>query len=239
MTEVPPTLTPEQAELAARKAQRWSDPATERGAQERLALINVQAKRNEPRTRMQLTQLQKAPGIKHKIYWLRELAQTFGEAVAPHAACTDGCSGCCYQPVALTLQEAEVIARETGAQLQMPASWSTEAAMQYVGQPCPFLRDGRCSIYRQRPMVCRLIFSMDTDALLCQNVPGVRSQAPYADHSAYKELYVRAHVGRVKSDEAMQAALKTLQMADLREFFPHGLPPAAGNSANSTKDGAS
>ena len=228
MTEPEITLTPEQAELAARKAQRWNDPATERAAQERVALVNIQAQRNEPRTRMQLTQLQKAPGIKHKIYWLRELAQTFGEAVAPHAACTDGCSGCCYQPVALTLQEAEVIARETGAQLQMPPGWSTQPALQYVGQACSFLQDGRCTIYRHRPMVCRLIFNMDADALLCQNVPGVRSQAPYADHSAYKELYVRAHVGRVKSEEALQAALQALQMADLREFFPNGLQPVAG-----------
>ena len=175
---------------------------------------------------MQLTQLQKAPGLKHKIYWLRELAQTFGEAVAPHAACTDGCAGCCYQPVSLTLEEAEVIARETGAPLRTPASWTTGPVLQYVGEPCPYLHDARCTIYRHRPMVCRLIFNMDADALLCQNIPGVRSQAFYADHSLYKELYVRAHLGRIKDDEAMQTALKGLQMADLREFFPRGLGPA-------------
>jgi Fe-S-cluster containining protein len=235
MTEVAPTLTPEQAELAARKAERWSDPNTQLRAEERVALANVQAKRNEPRTRTQLTQLQKAPSIKHKIYWLRELAATFGEAVAPHAACRDACSGCCYQPVALTRQEAEVIARETGAPLHQPASWSTEPQMRYVGQACPFLRDDRCTIYRHRPMVCRLIFNMDVDALLCQTVPGVRSQAPYADHSAYKELYVRAHLGRVKDDEAMQAALKSLRMADLREFFSDGL--GVTTEADSAKGG--
>ena len=56
--------------------------------------------------------------------------------------------------------------------------------------------------------------------------PGVRSQAPYADHGIYKELYIRAHLGKLRSDEEMQAALKGLRMADLREFFPHGLGKA-------------
>ena len=43
---------------------------------------------------------------------------------------------------------------------------------------------------------------------------------------ACKELYIRAHLGKVKSQEEMQAALKALPMADLREFFPHGAGPA-------------
>ena len=233
MTESTPSLTPEQAELVARQAERWSDPQTQLDAQERVARVNVRARRNEARMAIQVTQLDKAPGIKHKIYWLRQLADTFADAVAPHAACTDGCSGCCYQPVSLTLQEAQVIARETGLPMQMPAAWSTGPVLQYVGQPCPFLRDARCTIYEHRPLVCRVIFNMDKDALLCQMVPGSRSRAPYADPSVHKELYVRAHLGRVKSDEEMRSALQGLQMADLREFFPHGLQPKAG--ADGTK----
>jgi Fe-S-cluster containining protein len=171
----------------------------------------------------QLKQLDKAPAIKHKIYWLRQMAETFADAVAPHAACKDACSGCCYQPVSLTLQEAELISRETGTPMQTPDRWSSEPVMKYAGEPCSFLKDDRCTIYQHRPMVCRLIFNMDADALLCQMVPGSRSQAPYADHSIYKELYIRAHLGRVRSQEGMQAALKGLRMADLREFFPNGL----------------
>lgn len=215
-------LTPEQQALVALQAQRWNDPATRQGAQQRLALASERARRNEGRVKTQLTQLDKAPGVKQKIYWLRQLAQGFAEAVTPHAACTDGCSGCCYQPVSLTLQEAELIARETGAPLQTPASWSADVVLDHVGQPCPFLRDARCSIYSHRPMACRLMFNMDVDALLCQMVPGALSHVPYADYKDHKELYIRAHLGRVRSDAEMQAALKELRMADVRAFFPDG-----------------
>jgi Fe-S-cluster containining protein len=224
-------LTPEQAELVARQAERWNDPRTQDDARARVALVNVRAKANEPRLTSQLRQLEKAPAIKHKIYWLRQMAETFADAVAPQAACSDACDGCCYQPVSVTLQEAEMISREIGVPLQTPAEWSTLPVMKYAGQPCPFLQDARCSIYQHRPMVCRLIFNMDADSLLCQMVPGARSQAPYADHSIYKELYIRAHLGKVKSQEEMQAGLKGLRMADLREFFPNGLrKPMHGDS---------
>jgi Fe-S-cluster containining protein len=219
-------LTPQQAELVARQAERWNDPRTQDDARARLALVNVRAKANEQRLNKQLRQLDKAPAIKHKIYWLRQMAETFADAVAPHAACADACDGCCYQPVSVTLEEAQVISREIGVPLRMPDQWNNLPVMKYAGQPCSFLQDSRCTIYRHRPMVCRLIFNMDSDALLCQMVPGARSQAPYADHSIYKELYIRAHLPKVKSQEEMQAALQALRMADLREFFPNGLRKA-------------
>ena len=223
MTEPNRALAPEQAELVARQAERWNDPATRRDAQRRVMQAKAQAQRNEGRMRTQLRQVDRAPGIRHKIYWLRELAGTFAGAVAPLAACTTGCAACCYQPVQVTLQEAEVIANETGARMQTPTAWSNEPGMQYVGRACSFLQDSRCTIYAQRPVACRLMFNMDADALLCQMVPGALSHVPYADYSDHKELYVRAHLGKVKTQAEMQAALKALQMADLREFFPQGL----------------
>ena len=223
MSEPNLPLTAEHAELVARQAERWNDPRTQDDARARVAVVNVRARANEPRLNSQLRQLEKAPAIKHKIYWLRQMAETFADAVAPQAACSDACDGCCHQPVSVTVQEAEVISREIGVPARTPTEWSTLPVLKYAGQPCPFLEDARCTIYQHRPMVCRLIFNMDADALLCHMVPGARSQAPYADHSIYKELYVRAHLGKVKSREEMQAALKSLRMADLREFFPNGL----------------
>ena len=223
MNEPTAPLTPQQAELVARQAERWNDPRTQDDARARLALANVRAKANEPRLTSQLKQLNKAPTIKHKIYWLRQMAETFADAAAPQAACRDACDGCCYQSVAVTQQEAEVISREIGMPLQAPTEWSTLPVRKYAGQPCSFLRDSRCTIYQHRPIICRLIFNMDADALLCQVAAGARSQAPYADNSLYKELYIRAHLGKVKGQEEMQVALKSLLMADLREFFPHGL----------------
>ena len=231
MTEPAAFPDPGRADLVARQAERWNDPETQRRARARLLLANARAERNATRMGTQLKQLAKAPGIRHKIFWLRELAATFADAVAPHAACSQGCAACCYQPVAVTQQEAEVIAKETGALMQTPAVFSAEADLRHVGRACPFLEHSRCTIYQSRPMACRLMFNMDADALLCQMVPGELAHVPYADYSQHKELYVRAHLGRVKNDQEMQAALKALQMADLRDFFPRGLrtkPPPGG-----------
>ena len=122
LNEVDGNSALDQAALVARQSKRWNDPKTQHDAQARIALAGVRAKRNEGRGWSQLAQLNKAPGIGHKIYWLRELAETFGDAVAPHAACTSGCAGCSYQPVALTQQEAQMIAKETGARMHTPAA---------------------------------------------------------------------------------------------------------------------
>lgn len=227
------TIPADQGALVARQAERWNDPQTQERAQQRVALAAQRARANEPRMREHLKQLEKAPKIQHRIFWLRQIAATFADAVGPHAACTSGCDACCRQPVALTLEEAQVIARETGAPLQQPATWSHEGQDQYVAQPCSFLEAHRCTIYEHRPMACRLMFSMDADALLCERVPGALSRMPYADYSQYKELYIRSHLGKVKTQAEFTQALDQLRLADVREFFPNGLrgtpPPAAGH----------
>jgi Fe-S-cluster containining protein len=33
--------------------------------------------------------------------------------------------------------------------------------------PCTVLKNGECSIYAHRPLVCQIYFSVDTDALFC------------------------------------------------------------------------
>ncbi|HEX7888822.1 MAG TPA: YkgJ family cysteine cluster protein [Ramlibacter sp.] len=208
--------------LVERQAERWADPRTQQRAQEQVRLAAQRARASEPRVGGLLKQLEKAPRIQHRIFWLRQLAEVFGESVGPHSACSAGCDACCRQPVVLTQQEAEVIARETGAPLHQPATWSAKGDERYVAQPCSFLEDSRCTIYEHRPMVCRLMFSMDVDDLLCHRVPGALSHMPYADYSQHKELYLRAHLGKVKSEEALQAGLQQLKLADIREFFPQG-----------------
>ena len=220
----PPPLTAEQEALAARQAQRWADPATQQRAARQAQLASERARADEPRVQGLLKQLDKAPKIQHRIFWLRQLADAFADAVAPHSACVrGGCDACCRQPVAVTQEEADLIARETGAPLARPAGFRASGDERYIGQPCSFLREGRCTIYAARPMACRLMFSMDVDDLLCHRVPGALSHMPYADYSQHKELYVRAHLGKVRNEEEMRAALARLRLADIREFFPEGL----------------
>jgi len=59
----------------------------------------------------------------------------------PAFECVDGCTACCG-PVPFSEIEAERVGLER-------IEGSTDLA-------CPFVRDGRCSIYKDRPFMCRL-----------------------------------------------------------------------------------
>ena len=80
------------------------------------------------------------------------------KAVAPHAACKKGCSFCCYVPVEITQVEARYIASETGKNL---IELTENKTKKRDGSPCPFLNNGVCSIYRVRPLACRVFASLD------------------------------------------------------------------------------
>jgi hypothetical protein len=93
-------------------------------------------------------------------------------------ACRSGCAWCCYQGVAVIPIEAVAIARhiEAGfsaaergalderlarAQVQTAGLSMHERARRMLA--CPFLVEGRCSIYEVRPFRCRGIHSRDAD----------------------------------------------------------------------------
>lgn len=205
-------MTDQQALLLRQQEARWNDPATQRGAHARMERARVRLRQVQPKADVQLRGLQRAPRFRQRLLWLREAADTAGSAIAPSAACKAGCSACCYQPVMLTQAEAQVIADETGAKLAQPAQWRYEPGTEFDGQPCPFLKDRRCSIYKHRPMACRLLFNLDVDDLLCRIIPGAPTKVPYADLRQFNELLLRIHDGSTFG-----------HMADLRDFFPGGL----------------
>jgi Fe-S-cluster containining protein len=67
-----------------------------------------------------------------------------------HIACGSGCAVCCELP-SVNYLESFVIARRIAA-APRPAGGTGAAA---PGGPCPFLADNRCSIYAERPVICR------------------------------------------------------------------------------------
>lgn len=155
-----------------------------------------------------LTQARNAGTRSKRVLWLKRAADTFSAAVAPHAACRQGCAHCCH--ISLKFTEAEAI--EIGKAIGVPPS--TDAADKpertVENEPCPFLRDGACSIYSQRPIVCRTHFNMDGDDLLCQIVPGAAVPVPYMDNRAI--LLGTLLVGGTSP-----------RIADVRDWFPNGL----------------
>jgi len=82
------------------------------------------------------------------------------------------------------------------------------AVQDFVGTPCPFLEQGRCGIYGQRPTVCRLLVNLDDSELLCELVPNMQVPVPYANSTEIKALFVLLHLQE--------------DFADVREWFPAG-----------------
>jgi Fe-S-cluster containining protein len=146
-----------------------------------------------------------------KVVLLRQLADGVVKASAGIAPCKKGCNHCCKMATLVTVQEAEVIARETGAKLSQPArfnQFTSEWRQKYEGVACSFLTEQGCSIYLHRPYACRVHVSVDADNLLCEIVPGVKIRAPSVNVSWYDTAFVTAFGGAL-----------TMKYADIREFF--------------------
>ena len=146
-----------------------------------------------------------------KMFYLNKLADGVVKAAAGIAPCKKGCNHCCKMATLVSIQEAQVIAIETGAKMTMPARFNQFGEImqqQHAGVPCTFLTDEGCSIYEQRPFACRVHYSVDADNLLCEMVPGETIRSPNFNAQEYDEAFVAAFGGAL-----------TMKYADIREFF--------------------
>jgi Fe-S-cluster containining protein len=85
---------------------------------------------------------------------LRELysfMDVFFTFVSKFTPCKKGCSYCCHYEVAIS--EAEILYIEKNTKHKRMKKYGPKAL--FHGKPCPFLKNGNCSIYNQRPFVCR------------------------------------------------------------------------------------
>jgi uncharacterized protein len=150
-----------------------------------------------------------------------------------NVACRRGCSHCCHIAVTLTEVEANLIGKAIGRtpQPEVAKDWATRAdsdAFDYgYHNPCVFLKGGECSIYADRPLVCRMLVNADRDALLCQLLPpGPGPAVPYLD---------RRPLARAFAEIGLQAGPPGQRVADIREYFPSGgSEPAPGPGTNSS-----
>lgn len=136
------------------------------------------------------------------------------------SACRNGCSHCCHIPVTISEIEAGMIGQRTGLKPARPAKSvrladfdDLDLAEEALGElkkrpfaPCPFLKDGACSVYDIRPMVCRLLINLDDDDLLCRLVPEGNIPVPHANAHKLQALFMMAQPSAL--------------LADIRDFFP-------------------
>lgn len=138
-----------------------------------------------------------------RVMWIRRAADALAEGYGPVSACRSGCAHCCHIPVKISLPEAQVLGKAIGRKPVAPANHGPAPAEQ---EPCSFLRAGQCSVYSERPAVCRGHMNMDVDELLCRPVPGAGVPVPYLDVTP-------VYVARV-------ATGGRTSYADIRQWFP-------------------
>jgi len=154
---------------------------------------------------------------------LRELwkvADSVISNVSGLVACKRGCSHCCHCPVSISKQEAALVGHLVGrTPVDAPARKDSKHIEWGYHNPCPFLRDGACSIYESRPLACRTFFNLDVDDLLCQLQPSldVQMMMPQIDLRYLNETLVS-----IVSRDGQP------HFADIREWFPRDGNQAAG-----------
>lgn len=158
--------------------------------------------------------LQRAPlSLIGKMRSLKRLASEFSAIVSPLTACGKmgkGCSHCCHIPVAITKVEAKQMALDLGITAKPAKAFVGSERQERFGYdyPCPFLKEGACSIYDQRPLACRIHFSMDADDLLCRlDQTGV--PVPYMNVTGFQMAQLNV--------------TNFSPIGDIRDFFPQGI----------------
>ncbi|MDD5387947.1 MAG: YkgJ family cysteine cluster protein [Gallionellaceae bacterium] len=113
-----------------------------------------------------------------KLYRLADEMKAMLEA---SVTCRPGCSHCCHMPTMIYQHEAAAMAAAAKCQARKlgcrPAPVALHAALAFLGQACPFLVDGRCAIYAQRPLICRLHNSLNDDPHDCF-IPATGKRTP-------------------------------------------------------------
>ncbi len=209
-----PSTAPDLSLLPADLQERW--PLAAERASRKLAGLS-----ENPAAWRLVQAAQRAPNARQRVVWLQRAADAWAAPMRAVAACKAGCSHCCHTPVTITRLEADLIGRATGRTPASPArsvrlddhetlaaAIEAQAELQEPGWPgpCPFLADGRCSVYAARPMACRLLLNLDDDDLLCRLIEGTPVPVPYANAGQLRAVYLLAQPGA--------------ELADIRAFFP-------------------
>jgi len=109
--------------------------------------------------------------VKSKRKKVIAIANRVTAALEPYMACKPGCSACCHMNTMIYEHEAIRLAEVTGRKMvRLPYRPLNQIALdgdKFDGEPCPFLVENKCSVYDDRPLVCRTHHSLRNDASQC------------------------------------------------------------------------
>lgn len=120
-----------------------------------------------------------------KFQSLKEIATKISQIGSPITACGSGCNFCCYQSVSVSELEVRAISKLTGRSYVKPENTSVhEDRQKYLGVPCTFLDKGQCSVYEERPIICRTHLNLSNVNEICKVGDDLSPDVPYLDTSA-------------------------------------------------------
>ncbi len=130
------------------------------------------------------------------------------------AACARGCGHCCHVSVPITEFEAHYMGDKLGIKpLEVTQSKRPDLKNFGSSTPCPFLKEGECSIYEVRPLTCRMHMNFDVDNYWClhENWQKPEAEIPRPTIEPLEQAY-----------HQLMSQTKQQIVADIRDFFPDG-----------------
>lgn len=145
--------------------------------------------------------------------------QTIDEvtANAPKLGCKDGCAYCCYQSVEVTIPEAILVAahladtadprRATVIETARALRSLSEPERRRTGRPCPLLVSGKCSVYDDRPLMCRGLYAAESAQCRAAHVAAITGSA-----DAQVEIFPLAQYFVLGDQAGLRGILKDMRL---------------------------
>lgn len=165
----------------------------DKAAVERMERINARLTDHWPVFMDELTALLNSRrDLNYKIPTLWKIVDRMMSFNGDDVACRRGCSHCCHAAVLLPHAEAKVIGQRIKRKPERAKARRNAKDVPYgYDHPCTFLVDNECSIYENRPTVCRVHYSLDIDALMCELTPPESKPVPFLNDMQYQQTLLR------------------------------------------------
>jgi uncharacterized protein len=153
-------------------------------AQQRI--VNAMPRRLAEREDQFAEQIKRAKvGPLKKLGLLYSFMEELAAVTSRFTPCAKGCASCCHYAVSVSPIEVEYIERHTRRSRNRVLRLLDDPH----GMPCPFLRNGACSIYEARPFVCRRHHALTPTAYWCEPSRSYLEELPLVAFTAVDEAY--------------------------------------------------
>ncbi|MGZ8175684.1 MAG: YkgJ family cysteine cluster protein [Methylobacter sp.] len=121
----------------------------------------------------------------NKLKLLYDFMDNIYQYVNKNTPCKKSCNHCCYYNISVSELEIQYI--ESSNNIKRNQSHSIVS--DFHGTPCPFLKEGCCSIYNSRPFVCRRHVSLGSSDNWCKVEVANKHEFPLLSFSEIDKSY--------------------------------------------------